>query len=572
MHEERKQTIGWFLLTFCFTFLIISYLQEPTKKQATQKQQAKQNFIEVIKGFFPSEKQDQTKDAPRLETNDVIYVFDAQKPVVRSTKFKNHYDEAQKLATLKDQAQLGIDWELATKHGKSLHARHLVFECKQNSPTKITFVYDEEQNTRIEICCFIENNILKRSIQVGSYWQGGTLLCYAKKETPNSARKLYANYKAKNDKTQELSAPSKGGKAFTQRKKVKDFKWASWHTAYFVQLLLLEDPATAYLGIQKTTKDRNTCKEVAYRIPFSTKSLQKGVTIGTLACANTYENLERVNQAYKGAQVESTYYYGPRPFAPVNKYIITPMFGFFYDMVPQPMLALFFVVLVLSLFSFFVTYKRYVVNIKIKAAKPFLEKIRRKKGAQAKIEESYFYRKVGINPFTLFLAGIFSICIFIPMYCFLMYSIVFRQQRFFWIPNVTHCDKTLLLPFTIPWVKIGHVSLLASFVFFGPILARLLFKEKQPTSTSNTAQTSKMMQYGMMIVFFWIMNGRSAIISIYRLFSMALDGIQSIICRMLVNKKKIEKEIAEKASQEDNTQQQPSRAQVRLEKRRKKKK
>ena len=213
-----------------------------------------------------------------------------------------------------------------------------------------------------------------------------------------------------------------------------------------------------------------------------------------------------------------------------------------------------------------------------------------KGGDNIRMQESQFYKKVGLNPLSMLFTGFFNVFLFIGMFNLLNYSKHFRHEKLWWIEDLSSFDATWQLPIHIKfWGQ--HISFLGLLTFSLTLLFTYWdrYKEKLTTplaaqqtqastnssTPNNPFQIPKPLQYVLKVMPLMILNNRTAAITLFRLFNIMTERIQKLICSVLVNETKLRQDLTKKADgvaaelQQTNTN---SRVMSRLEQRIAKKK
>ena len=148
----------------------------------------------------------------------------------------------------------------------------------------------------------------------------------------SSLRKVYLNH-------EENGSWNYQNSTLVKKKSIGNAKWVSFIEPFFLTGFISPTRGNMDIGIaeikppvkgEKNSKrpdlPPNILKEMGVEISIPTTQLQAGYTTGYYFGPNTPEALAAVDQHYKNSKLnfKDNYYYGPRGFASINKYILYP--------------------------------------------------------------------------------------------------------------------------------------------------------------------------------------------------------------------------------------------------------
>lgn len=619
MDAEKKQRTG--ILLICLLILGYITFYDPFGGQEESNNTDKQADQEAEKTFLDKQRALALKQAPVqsgliLENADIRCEFSPKGARMRQVTQKKFTRHGQKTPISSWDHKYSYD-NLAqltpkSKDSQSVTISDLDFTLLSHTANAIIFSYQNPKNAAESLQIsyeLVEKNgvsIIERQIKAGDGWDANsTVNHHIYRAVPqqeihrnSSLRKVYLNH-------EENGSWNYQSKPLPKGKNIGKAKWVSFTAPFFLTGFIFPQAGKTHIGIaeikppvkgadnsKRPDLPSNTLKEMGITVSIPTAQLQKGYKTGYYFGPNTPEALAAVDQYYKKSKLnfKDNYYYGPRGFASVNKYILHPIFNYFVQKTGNPVSALFLLLLLIALFSFFFVYKSQIATIKRKTVKPFIDAMKAKGGDNIRMQESQFYKKVGMNPLSMLFIGFFNVFLFIGMFNLLNYSKHFRHEKLWWIEDLSSFDATWQLPVSIPlWGQ--HISALGLFTFSLTLLFSYWDKYKEKLKNSlgtqeaqasshtdtpdNPLQIPKPLQYVLKVMPLVILNNRTAAITLFRLFSVMIERIQKLICSIFINETQLKEDVNQKAAavaselQQANTS---SRVMSRLEQRLAKKK
>ena len=592
MDAEKKQRTG--ILLICLVLLGYITFYTPFGEQEDSNDTNKQSSQEAEKTFLDKQRtkalqQAAAQSGPTLENADIRCEFSPKGAQMRQVTQKKFTRYGQKTPISSWDNKYSYD-NLAqlTPKGKDSQAvtiSDLDFTVQSHTANAITFSYQHPTNTAESIAIsyqLVKNNgasIIERQIKAGNGWDANsTVKHHIYRAVPqqevhrnSSLRKVYLSH-------EENGSWNYQSKPLPKGKNIGKAKWVSFTESFFLTGFIFPQAGKAHIGIAEITPPvkgdknskrpnlpTNTLKEMGITVSIPTAQLQKGYTTGYYFGLNTPEALAAVDQYYKKSKLnfKDNYYYGPQGFASLNKYILYPSFTYFVAKTGNPVSALFLLLLLIALFSFFFVYKSQIATIKRKTVKPFIDAMKAKGGDNIRMQESQFYKKVGVNPLSMLFIGFFNVFLFIGMFNLLNYSKHFRHEKLGWIQDLSSFDATWQLPFSIPlWGQ--HISALGLLTFSTTLLFSywdkykeklknsLSAQEAQPSSNTDTSnnplQIPKPLQHLLKVMPLVILNNRTAAITLFRLFSVMIERVQKLICSLLINETQLREDVTQKSS------------------------
>ncbi len=212
----------------------------------------------------------------------------------------------------------------------------------------------------------------------------------------------------------------------------------------------------------------------------------------------------------------------------------------FYALIPNWGVSIILMTILMRVVIFPLTKKSSEATLKMQELQPKIQEIQTKyKDNQQKMNEEMakFYQSAGYNP----LSGCLPMLIQFPL-IFAMYNLFnnyfeFRGAMFIpgWIPDLSHGDSIMALPFTVPIVGWSELRILP-IVY---VVSQLLFGKVTQTPTSGQQNgTMKIMMYGMPLFFFFLFYNAPAGLILYWTLSNILTLVQQVIINKMMHAKK----------------------------------
>ncbi len=580
MDNRKLQNIGYILLSVLFLLLVWNQSQKQkspsqTETSKDEKEKEQPNFIKSIEKIVQKDEIDHSSNSYVLENDQVAYSFFTKGAQYQAT-IKNYKNQEGNAVTINQRPNSHVFWKLPKKENKWIYTCDLDFKLKEKKENSFTFINDKES---ITITYTLQGYILDTKIQLGKKWDRGSkaqLICYhsPKNQETNKEVGKSKNYVSFGTKYEYVETTN--SKEEVEKGKIfKDKNWVNFHIPYFNNTLFFPENLDLQIGIEDVKKEdssENTVKKMVLLADIDIKKLQEqeGYKINCYIGEDTYQTVQQIAAKYPEKNYEKVHYFGWRIFGTVNKWVLTPCFNTFNGWVAHPILALLFLLLLFSLLFAPLSYKQQIQQIKMKASKPFLEELKAKANEKQKFIESAFYRKVGINPLIAIIVAIKNIIFFLSTLFLVTYNMSFRQRKFLWFTDLSSFDNFITLPFYVPMIG-SHIGIISIALLLLPsILKRFGSQEidiNTMGATKEKTQLMKFLPYISSFMFFGITNSRPAILGIARFFSLLIEKAEKFIIDRFINADAITETVIQKASQEEDSTQSPSRNLSRLEKR-----
>ncbi len=205
------------------------------------------------------------------------------------------------------------------------------------------------------------------------------------------------------------------------------------------------------------------------------------------------------------------------------------------QVVPNYGIAIIILTVIVKALLFPLTHKSYESTSRMQTLQPKIQELREKykdNPQKMNAEMAQLYKKEGVNPVGGCLPMLLQFPFFIAMFGLFNNHFDLRGATFIpgWITDLSAPDSILHFDFTIPLIGWNDIRLLPILFLGSQILTSMLMQ-------SNTAQSSgqmKFMQYGLPVMFFFILYNMPSGLLVYWIFSNLLTLGQ----QMFINKRR----------------------------------
>jgi len=319
-------------------------------------------------------------------------------------------------------------------------------------------------------------------------------------------------------------------------------KWVSHVNQFFNSSLM----ADTYFGKTKVStemlpEDGPDLKKITSQIdiPVNGQPINMKLFVGP----NEFNRLA----AYE-SDLEDIIPYGRSIFGTVNRWIIRPLFNFLNNYISSAGLVIFVLTLIIKVVLYPLTYKMLYSQSKTQVLKPKIQAAKDKVGddpQKQQMETMKLYREYGVNPMGGCFPVILQMPIWIALYRFFPASIEFRQASFLWATDLSSYDVFAYLPFNIPFYG-EHVSMFTLLWAITTLIYTWYNSKSMDMGAMANNPMMKYMQYLMPVMFLFFFNSFASGLSCYLFFSNVLNIGQNVLTKeVIIDKKKIEKELAE---------------------------
>ena len=189
------------------------------------------------------------------------------------------------------------------------------------------------------------------------------------------------------------------------------------------------------------------------------------------------------------------------------------------------------------------TYKSFMSSAKMRALKPYIDKINAKypkqEDALKKQQEMMMvYKQYGVSPMGGCLPLLLQTPVFMALFFFVPNAIEFRQQSFLWADDLSSYDDLISWSTSIPLLG-NHLSLFCLLFSAATVINQIIVMKQQDTGANPQVAAMKWMMYIMPIMFFFIFNEYAAGLSYYYFISTLIGILTMWAMRKMTDEKKL---------------------------------
>ena len=189
------------------------------------------------------------------------------------------------------------------------------------------------------------------------------------------------------------------------------------------------------------------------------------------------------------------------------------------------------------------TYKSFMSSAKMRALKPYIDKINEKypkqEDALKKQQEMMMvYKQYGVSPMGGCLPLLLQTPVFMALFFFVPNAIELRQQSFLWADDLSSYDDLISWTTEIPLLG-NHLSLFCLLFSAATVINQIIVMKQQDTGTNPQMAAMKWMMYIMPVMFFFIFNEYAAGLSYYYFISTLIGILTMWVMRKMTDEKKL---------------------------------
>jgi YidC/Oxa1 family membrane protein insertase len=231
--------------------------------------------------------------------------------------------------------------------------------------------------------------------------------------------------------------------------------------------------------------------------------------------------------------------------APLNKYVILPVWDFFKGFVGSFGIVIALLTLFIRLVISPLTYKSYLSGAKMKALRPEIALLKEKFGADQQamsMEQMKLFREAGVNPLGGCIPALFQIPIFFALYSFFNANVDLRGTNFLWADDLSAFDSVIKFGTNIPLLG-SHLSLFTITAVLTSLLISLYSMSMSPDQSNPVL---KYMPYIFPVFLLFIFNRLpSALTWYYTVSNVVTLLLQFVIQNYIIDHDKILAQIQE---------------------------
>jgi len=258
-------------------------------------------------------------------------------------------------------------------------------------------------------------------------------------------------------------------------------------------------------------------------VPFQKTNYQKdnfNLYLGPVQ----YDTLKSYNANYDAIYDFGSFFGLKFITRPIAEYILQPLFSLLHSVIPNYGIVIILFSILIKLALSPLTKQSFKSMGRMSQLQPKIAELKEKhKGDQQKIQKETMklYSTYGVNPAGGCLPMLLQMPILFALFAFFRVAIEIRHESFLWIKDLASPDYVFSLPFTIPFINIDQVTILA------PLLGLTMFFQQKMTMKDPS---QKAMVYMMPIMMTFMFMGFSSGLNLYyMMFNLLSIGQQYFI-------------------------------------------
>ena len=262
---------------------------------------------------------------------------------------------------------------------------------------------------------------------------------------------------------------------------------------------------------------------------------------------NQYQTLKessKLSTSGKNLHLDKLIYFGWPIVRWVNRFFVVYLFDWLNSWGINMGIVLLLLTLIVKAIVFPFTYKQYISTAKMRALKPYIDKINAKypnpdQALQKQQETMQLYSKYGVSPMSGCLPTLIQMPVWMALFFFIPNAIELRGQKFLWANDISAYDDLLHWNFNLPLLG-DHISLFCLLFSIVNIVNTLYTMKQQPAG--GDPQQQKMMKWMMLmmpIIFIFALNNYSAGLNYYYFVSTLTTIIIMLVLRKTVDENKL---------------------------------
>ena len=246
----------------------------------------------------------------------------------------------------------------------------------------------------------------------------------------------------------------------------------------------------------------------------------------------------------KDLNLDKLIYFGWPIVRWVNRFFVVYLFDWLTSWGINMGIVLLLLTLIVKAIVLPFTYKQYLSTAKMRALKPYIDKINAKypnpeDALQKQQETMQLYSKYGVSPMSGCLPTLIQMPVWMALFFFIPNAIELRGQKFLWANDLSAYDDLLHWDFNIPLLG-DHISLFCLLFSVVNIINTLYTMKQQPAGGDPAQQ--KMMKWMMLmmpLIFIFALNNYSAGLNYYYFISTLTTIIIMFVLRHSIDEKKL---------------------------------
>ena len=335
----------------------------------------------------------------------------------------------------------------------------------------------------------------------------------------------------------------------TQSEEVAGLEWIAFKDQFFSSIFIADQQfKTAKLSSSSINEGSGYLKDMTaettvYFDPSGEKASQFQFYFGP----NQYQTLKEsshLSTSGKNLHLDKLIYFGWPIVRWVNRFFVVYLFDWLNSWGINMGIVLLLLTLIVKAIVFPFTYKQYISTAKMRALKPYIDKINAKypnpeDALQKQQETMQLYSKYGVSPMSGCLPTLIQMPVWMALFFFIPNAIELRGQKFLWAHDLSAYDDLLHWNFNLPLLG-DHISLFCLLFSVVNIINTLYTMKQQPAGGDPAQQ--KMMKWMMLmmpLIFIFALNNYSAGLNYYYFVSTLTTIIIMLVLRKTIDEKQL---------------------------------
>ncbi|MBR5235472.1 MAG: membrane protein insertase YidC [Bacteroidaceae bacterium] len=351
-----------------------------------------------------------------------------------------------------------------------------------------------------------------------------------------------------------------------QSKELASLEWIAFKDQFFSSIFIADQQfKTASLSSSSINEGSGYLKNMqAETTVFFDPSGEKASQFQFYFGPNQYQTLKesgKLSTSGKNLHLDKLIYFGWPIVRWVNRFFVVYLFDWLNSWGINMGIVLLLLTLIVKAIVFPFTYKQYISTAKMRALKPYIDKINAKypnpeDALQKQQETMQLYSKYGVSPMSGCLPTLIQMPVWMALFFFIPNAIELRGQHFLWANDLSAYDDLLHWNFNL-WPLGDHISLFCLLFSIVNIVNTLYTMKQQPAG--GDPQQQKMMKWMMLmmpLIFIFALNNYSAGLNYYYFVSTLTTIIIMLVLRKTIDEKQL---LAQLEANYAKNQQQPKK-------------
>ena len=351
-----------------------------------------------------------------------------------------------------------------------------------------------------------------------------------------------------------------------QSKELASLEWIAFKDQFFSSIFIADQQfKTASLSSSSINEGSGYLKNMqAETTVFFDPSGEKASQFQFYFGPNQYQTLKesgKLSTSGKNLHLDKLIYFGWPIVSWVNRFFVVYLFDWLNSWGINMGIVLLLLTLIVKAIVFPFTYKQYISTAKMRALKPYIDKINAKypnpeDALQKQQETMQLYSKYGVSPMSGCLPTLIQMPVWMALFFFIPNAIELRGQHFLWANDLSAYDDLLHWNFNLPLLG-DHISLFCLLFSIVNIVNTLYTMKQQPAG--GDPQQQKMMKWMMLmmpLIFIFALNNYSAGLNYYYFVSTLTTIIIMLVLRKTIDEKQL---LAQLEANYAKNQQQPKK-------------